>query len=227
MARDDDVGKVYVGGVLGLEEADLRKEFEPFGKVRRAWVARNPPGFAFLWFEDPLDAEDACRDLNAFAGPSDLLITTTCVNLGSDYAIAFRESFLRARPGDFSPGPVQLHQAIGRTQRDARFPFAPYTGPDGEVHAAGYSSEELHAARYSIRDLRSVGIDAARLTEMGAKVNELWAAGFSTAELKAARLPVGQIRQVGASDQQLREAGYTAEELKAAGATATSLAEGG
>ena len=64
MSRDDDVGKVYVGGVLGLEEADLRKEFEPFGKVRRAWVARNPPGFAFLWFEDPLDAEDACRDLN-------------------------------------------------------------------------------------------------------------------------------------------------------------------
>ena len=62
--RDDDVGKVYVGGVLGLEEADLRKEFEPFGKVRRAWVARNPPGFAFLWFEDPLDAEDACRELN-------------------------------------------------------------------------------------------------------------------------------------------------------------------
>ena len=64
MSRDDDVGKVYVGGVLGLEEADLRKEFEPFGKVRRAWVARNPPGFAFLWFEDPLDAEDACRELN-------------------------------------------------------------------------------------------------------------------------------------------------------------------
>ena len=28
------------------------------------WVARNPPGFAFAWFEDSRDAEDAVRDMD-------------------------------------------------------------------------------------------------------------------------------------------------------------------
>jgi RNA recognition motif-containing protein len=28
------------------------------------WVARRPPGFAFLEFEDPRDAEDAVRKLD-------------------------------------------------------------------------------------------------------------------------------------------------------------------
>lgn len=28
------------------------------------WVARRPPGYAFLDFEDPRDARDAIRDLD-------------------------------------------------------------------------------------------------------------------------------------------------------------------
>ena len=31
---------------------------------RYVWVARNPPGFAFVEFEDPRDAQDACRFLD-------------------------------------------------------------------------------------------------------------------------------------------------------------------
>lgn len=38
--------------------------FHGMGPIANIWVARKPPGFAFIDFEDPRDAEDACRDLN-------------------------------------------------------------------------------------------------------------------------------------------------------------------
>ena len=34
------------------------------GLYRDVWVARNPPGFAFVLFEDSRDAEDACREMD-------------------------------------------------------------------------------------------------------------------------------------------------------------------
>ena len=36
--------------------------FGGFGRIENIWVARNPPGFAFVTFSDPRDAEDAVRD---------------------------------------------------------------------------------------------------------------------------------------------------------------------
>ena len=36
--------------------------FKGFGRIENIWVARNPPGFAFVTFSDPRDAEDAVRD---------------------------------------------------------------------------------------------------------------------------------------------------------------------
>merc|ERR1712226_1455420 len=35
-----------------------------YGKLKNVWVARNPPGFAFVEFEDERDAEDAVRALD-------------------------------------------------------------------------------------------------------------------------------------------------------------------
>ena len=32
--------------------------------LEKVWVARNPPGFAFVEFKDPRDADDAIRDLD-------------------------------------------------------------------------------------------------------------------------------------------------------------------
>lgn len=57
--------KVYVGdlGPNGNKQ-ELEKEFERFGALKSVWVARNPPGFAFVEFEDPHDAEDAIRELD-------------------------------------------------------------------------------------------------------------------------------------------------------------------
>lgn len=57
--------KVYVGnlGDNGRKE-ELEKEFEKFGRLHDVWVARNPPGFAFVEFEDLRDAEDAIKELD-------------------------------------------------------------------------------------------------------------------------------------------------------------------
>jgi len=35
-----------------------------FYRIKKVWVARNPPGFAFVEFEDPRDAEDAIAGMN-------------------------------------------------------------------------------------------------------------------------------------------------------------------
>ena len=57
--------KVYVGN-LGSNAArgEIEESFSKYGTLRNVWVARNPPGFAFVEFEDPRDAEDAVRALD-------------------------------------------------------------------------------------------------------------------------------------------------------------------
>ncbi|KAK6470581.1 serine/arginine-rich splicing factor 3 isoform X1 [Huso huso] len=57
--------KVYVGN-LGNNgnKTELERSFGYYGPLRSVWVARNPPGFAFVEFEDPRDAADAVRELD-------------------------------------------------------------------------------------------------------------------------------------------------------------------
>lgn len=57
--------KVYIGNLAeGASKADIEAAFSKYGPLRNVWVARNPPGFAFVEFEDGRDAEDACRHLD-------------------------------------------------------------------------------------------------------------------------------------------------------------------
>ena len=57
MSRDDKV-RVFVGGIReSTSKGDLEYEFKRYGALRDTWVARNPPGFAFVEFEDDRDAE--------------------------------------------------------------------------------------------------------------------------------------------------------------------------
>ncbi len=57
--------KVYVGDLpRDATEKELSRVFDRYGTVRNVWVARNPPGFAFIEFADSADAEDAVRDLD-------------------------------------------------------------------------------------------------------------------------------------------------------------------
>ncbi|CAG2103144.1 unnamed protein product [Medioppia subpectinata] len=57
--------KVYVGelGTNGTRQ-ELEDAFRSYGPLRNVWVATNPPGFAFVMFEDSRDAKDACRALD-------------------------------------------------------------------------------------------------------------------------------------------------------------------
>ncbi|XP_074599889.1 serine/arginine-rich splicing factor 3-like [Brevipalpus obovatus] len=57
--------KVYVGELgNNATRHELEDAFGYYGPLRNVWVARNPPGFAFVMFEDPRDARDAARGLN-------------------------------------------------------------------------------------------------------------------------------------------------------------------
>ncbi|KAM8783540.1 serine/arginine-rich splicing factor 7-like [Rhynchonycteris naso] len=57
--------KVYVGNLgTGAGKGELERAFSYYGPLRTMWIARNPPGFAFVEFEDPRDAEDAERGLD-------------------------------------------------------------------------------------------------------------------------------------------------------------------
>jgi len=52
----------YAGN--NASKGELEDAFSYYGRLRSVWVARNPPGFAFVEFEDPRDAEDAVRGLD-------------------------------------------------------------------------------------------------------------------------------------------------------------------
>ena len=57
--------KIYVGD-LGKDgnQAEIEDEFSRYGRVVEVWVARNPPGFAFVHMEDYRDAEEAVHRLD-------------------------------------------------------------------------------------------------------------------------------------------------------------------
>ena len=65
MSRYPSDCKVYVGDLgSSATKQELEDAFSYYGSLRNVWVARNPPGFAFVEFEDARDAEDAVRGLD-------------------------------------------------------------------------------------------------------------------------------------------------------------------
>ena len=59
------MSRIFIGGLPeDATRTELEREFEHIGRMRDIWVARNPPGFGFIIFEDPRDADDAVRDMD-------------------------------------------------------------------------------------------------------------------------------------------------------------------
>ena len=57
--------QVYIGNLgNNASKYDIEDAFTKYGPLRDVWVARNPPGFAFVEFEDNRDAKDAVRGLD-------------------------------------------------------------------------------------------------------------------------------------------------------------------
>ncbi|EPR58269.1 RNA recognition motif-containing protein [Toxoplasma gondii GAB2-2007-GAL-DOM2] len=67
-AMDDQEGrKVYIGGIeADTTTEELESIFGKYGTISTVWVARNPPGFAFLTFDDYRDAKDAVAELDGY-----------------------------------------------------------------------------------------------------------------------------------------------------------------
>ncbi|KAI4976538.1 hypothetical protein ZWY2020_050145 [Hordeum vulgare] len=63
------MARVYVGSLdPAVTARELEDEFRVFGVLRSVWVARKPPGFAFVDFDDRRDAQDAIKDLDGKNG---------------------------------------------------------------------------------------------------------------------------------------------------------------
>ncbi|XP_039018220.1 serine/arginine-rich splicing factor RSZ21-like isoform X2 [Hibiscus syriacus] len=63
------MSRVYIGNLdPRVTERDLEDEFRIFGVLHNVWVARRPPGYAFIEFDDRRDALDAIREFDGKNG---------------------------------------------------------------------------------------------------------------------------------------------------------------
>ncbi|XP_042497768.1 serine/arginine-rich splicing factor RSZ21A isoform X1 [Macadamia integrifolia] len=63
------MSRVYVGNLdPRVTERELEDQFRAYGVLRSVWVARKPPGYAFVEFDDRRDALDAIRALDGKNG---------------------------------------------------------------------------------------------------------------------------------------------------------------
>ncbi|XP_054714381.1 RNA-binding protein Rsf1-like [Uloborus diversus] len=97
---------VYVGGLSeDVQKEDLEREFGKYGTLTKVWVARNPPGFAFIEFEDDQDANEAIKELNgATINGSEIRVDISRGRRGRRGGGGGGGSFRGGRDGGYSRG---------------------------------------------------------------------------------------------------------------------------
>lgn len=63
----DESPRLFVGGLYGdkvVEKWELEGVFAPYGDVKDVWVAKDPPGYAFVEMETVESAREAMAALN-------------------------------------------------------------------------------------------------------------------------------------------------------------------
>ncbi len=140
----DPACKVYIGNLHGnASKNELEDTFSKYGPLRNVWVARNPPGFAFIEFDDPRDAEDAVRGLDGtyvrFTSPSHLPYNFVC-NLsswfssrccGSRIVVEMSSGKSRRRSRDYHPSRRSPYS-------NRRSPFGGRRSPFGNRRSPSY-----------------------------------------------------------------------------------------
>lgn len=61
--------KLYVGNLdpqRPCEKRDLEDLFSKYGELDDVWIARQPPGFAFVTFRSERDANEAVKELDGY-----------------------------------------------------------------------------------------------------------------------------------------------------------------
>jgi RNA recognition motif-containing protein len=124
--------RVYVGGLNdSVKKEEIEREFEKFGTLNHVWVAFNPPGFAFITFENDDDAQTAVDHLNGserFGSKLRVEVSRGRGRGGRGGGGPFRGGGGRERGGrDFGGGGGGGHRGGGR---GGDFGGRPYGGRD-------------------------------------------------------------------------------------------------
>ncbi|ETV85783.1 hypothetical protein H257_02358 [Aphanomyces astaci] len=118
---------------LAANETDLQAFFRPFGVIRHIWIARKPPGFAFVTYSKADAAQRAINAVTGMENPCILGQSITC-QLSRDGAGATTE-----RPSASLAPRTRVRKRKGETFRQKK---------ERKLKAIEASSSSGHSSHY-------------------------------------------------------------------------------